>query len=196
MKKILSVLLTFCIMNFSLLPAFADEENYKTSHVIDAQFKTELNVNKASKGQVVQFVSTEDYEVGDVKIPSGTIFSGKIKRIKKGRCGYRRAKVLIVVDEMIFPNGETHTVKAFTKKHVLKGPAMANIGKGIVTAPAALMVGVAGAVVIVVEAISIAGIVLIAPTACAFCGTMGKLTNGINCTKHEGDEVKLKIKSF
>ena len=195
-KKIFSVLLAFCILNFNFLPVFAGDEDYSTSHIINAKFKTDLNVNKSSVGQVVQFISTENYNVDGVNIPEGTIFRGEIKHMKKGRFGYRRAKVVIKINEMILPNGEIHRVKAFTKRHVLKGSAAANVGKGIISLPAALVVGTAGVVVIIAEAITIVGIIAIGPTSYVFGETMGKLTHGVNCKKAAGDEIKLKIKSL
>ena len=200
-KKIFSILLVFCIMNFSFLPALAENEEYNTdhistSHIINAKFKTDLNAKDASKGQIVQFVSTQDCMVDGVKIPEGTIFNGEIKNVKKGRFGYRRAKVRIVINEMILPSGETQNIKAYTKRHVLKGPAAANIGKGIITLPVAVVTGVVGVVVIFVEAVTIVGIIVIGPTTYLFGEAMGKLTHGINYKKHEGDAIQLKIKSL
>lgn len=196
-KKILSVLLAFFIINMTLMPVLADgEESYSTSNIINAEFKTDLNVNKASNGQVVQFVSTEDYMVDGFMIPKGTIFNGEIKHFKKGRFGYRRAKVVIKINEIVLPNGETHKINAYTKRHVLKGSAVGNIAKGIISLPFAVVTGAVGVVVIVVEAVSIAGILIIGPTAYVFGEAMGKLTHGINYKRHKGDEIKLKIKSL
>ena len=195
-KKFFSCLLVFCIVSFTFLPTLAEDEDYNTSRIIDAEYKTDFNINKASKGQVVQFVSTQDYQVDGVVIPKGTIFSGEIKHFKKGRWGYRRAKAFVKINKMILPDGKTYDIKAFTKKHVLKGSAVANIGKGVVSFPVALVVGVTGVVVIIVEAVSIVGILAIGPTSYAFGRAMGGLTHGINYKKHKGDEIKLKIKSI
>jgi hypothetical protein len=183
------------MMNFTYLPALAEGEDYNTSQVINAEFKTEFNANEASKGQVVQFVSTEDYKIDDVVIPAGTIFSGEVKHFKKGRWAYRRAKAVIKINKMILPDGKEYKIKASTKRHVLKGSAMGNIGKGIVSFPVAIIVGVTGAVVIVLESVSIVGLIVVGPTSYAFGRTMGQLTHGINYKKHVGDDIKLKIKS-
>jgi len=195
-KKIFASLLVIFIMNFIYLPVLAKDNDYKTNNIIDAQYKTEFNINKASKGEVVQFVSTQNYQIDGVVIPKGTIFNGEIKHFKKGRWGYRRAKAIVKINNMILPNGETYNIKAFTKKHVLKGSAMANVGKGIISFPVALVVGAAGVVVIIVEAVSIAGIIAIGPTTYAFGRIMGGLTHGVNYKKHEGDEIQLKIKTI
>ena len=196
MKKLLSVILTSCILNFMFLPAYANEEGHSGNHIVKADFATDLNVNKASKGQIVQFKSTEECSINGFDIPAGTIFSGKIKAFKKGRWAYRRAKVHIVIDEMILPTGETYNVKGTTKRHVLKGSAVGNVAKGIISLPVAVIVGAAGACVIIVETISIAGLIIVGPTSYLFGETMGKLTHGINCKKHEGDSIKLRIKSI
>ena len=57
------------------------------------------------------------------------------------------------------------------------------------------MAGAAGTCVIIVETISIAGIVLVGPTCYIVGELMGKLTHGINYQKQEGDSMKLKIES-
>ena len=194
-KKILSAILLFCIINVSLMPVMAKEDE-STDTTIDAVFITELNVNKASKGQVVQFRTDKSYNINGFTIPKGTIFSGKIKRYKKGRWGYRRAKAIIVIDKMTLPNEKTFRIKARTKKHVLKGSAAKNTLKGVVTFPVAIAVGTVGVCVILVEAVSIVGILAIGPTSYLFGETMGKLTHGINYKKQQGDEIKLKINSI
>lgn len=197
-KKIFTCFLLFCIVNFMYLPASAEEadKDYNKSHIIEAIYKTEFNANKASKGQIIQFESTEDCKIGDTVIPSGTIFNGEVKHFKKGRWGYRRAKAVIIINKMILPDGQTYKIKASTKRHVLKGSAIANVGKGVVSFPVAIVVGTTGAVVMIVEAVSIVGLLLIGPTSYAIGRAMGKLTHGINYKKHEGDEIKLKIKSI
>ena len=192
-KKFLAMVLVFCTFNFITLPVFAGDDSKNA--IIEADFKTDLNVNKASKGQVVQFVTTEDYTVDNYTIPKGTIFSGEVRSFKKGRWAYRRAKVTIAINKVILPNGQTQRIKARTKKHVLKSPGIANATKGIITAPIAIAVGAVGVVVIFVEAVSIVGIIAIGPTTYGFGRAMGGLTHGINYKKHEGDEIKLKILS-
>lgn len=194
-KKFFSVLLILCVINFGFLPSFAADEKYTSSNIINTEFKTELNLNKASNGQIVQFVSTQNYVTDGISIPQGTIFSGEIKRLKKSRFGYRRAKAVIEINKMTLPGGETVNVKAAAKRHVLKGSAVVNIGKGIITFPVAVVTGFVGGTVILLEAVSIVGIIAIGPTSYLFGETMGKLTHGINYKKHEGDKIKLKIKN-
>lgn len=214
-KKIFSVLILFCVINLTFLPAMsadiekqseADnaventalsvEDKTESGKTVEAIFKTDFNVNKASKGQVVQFVSTEDYTKNGITIPKGTIFSGEIRHLKKSRFAYRRAKAVIVIKQVILPNGQTRSIKAFTKKRALKGPAIANVGKGVATAPFVIVLGAVGVVVIFVEAITIVGIIAIVPTGYGFGRAMGSLSHGINCKKSEGDEIKLRIKSL
>jgi len=193
MKKILSIFLILCMLSFIHFPSFATEELSDGENTIKAEFKTELNVNKSSKGQVVQFVTTEDYYLNGFAIPQGTIFSGKIKNFKKGRWAYRRAKVRIVIDKMILPNGEEYKVQGSTKRHVLKGSAVGNVAKGVITLPIAIVTGVTGACVIIVETISIAGLLFVGPTSYLFGESMGKLTHGINYKAHEGKSIKLRV---
>ena len=195
-KRFFSILLMFFIINLVFMPAYAYNEGFDTNKVIKAEFKTDLNINKASKGQVVQFVSTQDYQIQGFTIPNGTLFEGEIKHYKKGRWAYRRAKAVIKINKMILPNGETYNIKASTKRHVLKSLAVANVAKGIISFPAAIAVGVTGAVVIIIEAISIAGIILIGPTTYGLGRTMGSLTHGLNYKKHKGDSIQLRIKNI
>ena len=196
MKNIILLLLVFGMLNLTFLPVFASENNVKSSKIINAVYNTELNLNKASKGQVVQFQTTQDYNIEGVKIPRGTIFSGKIKSYKKGRWAYRRAKAHIQIDKMVYPTGETYNISATTKKYVIKGSAAANIGKGVITAPVVAVVGVAGACVILVEAITIVGLVLVAPTGYIIARTMGTLSHGINYKRHSGDSVDLRLRNL
>ena len=178
------------------MPVFAKNENLEKDKIIDAQFKTDLNVNKASKGQIVQFVSSQEYKMNDITLPAGTVFSGEIKNFKKGRWGYRRAKAVIEINKIILPDGKTYNTQTYTQKHVLKGSPVANTAKGVITFPLAIAVGAAGTAVIVAEAISIVGILIIGPTTYGIGRAMGGLTHGINYKKQEGDEIKLKIKSI
>ena len=186
MKKIISVFLLICMINFVSLPALAKAEK------VDAEFVTELNVNKASKGEVVQFRTTKAYE----GIPEGTIFQGTVKSFKKGRWAYRRAKAHIVLEKMILPTGEIYDIKGGTAKSVLKGSALKNVAKGVITLPVVVVGGAVGVCCIVVEAVTIVGIILIPPTLYLMSRTAGTLSHGVNCVKHKGDFVKLKVKGL
>jgi len=191
-KQILSILLLFCFINYVSLPVFANDYSK-----LAAEFATELNVNKASKGEIVQFRTTEEYKDNNgVVIPAGTVFEGKVHDFKKGRWGYRRAKAHIVIDKMILPTGEIYDVSGKTDKSVLKGSAVANVSKGVITLPVALVVGAAGVCVVIVETVTIVGILLVGPTLFIVGETTGKLTHGVNCVKHQGNSVKLKIKKL
>ena len=192
-RKLLSIFIMLCMVCLMPNKTLADEDYSDSDRTIKAAFVTDLNVNKASKGQVVQFVTTEGYYINGMNIPEGTIFSGKIHKFKKGRWAYRRAKVKIVINEMILPNGQTYKIKGHTKRRVLKGSAIGNICKGIITLPPAIVVGTAGACVIIVETVSIAGLLVVGPTSYLVGETMGKLTHGINCKKSEGDKIKLRV---
>ena len=196
LKKIFAFLLCLSFINMTFLPVCAEQgEDIEKTQIINAEFKTELDVNKASKGQVVEFVSTEDYEYNDVMtIPRGTIFRGEVKKFKKGRWGFRRAKARIVINQIILPNGETYNVKASTKRGVLKGSAIGNIAKGVICGPCAIVVGTVGAVVMIVEAISIVGLIIVGPTSYLVGRTAGSMTHGVNCKKHQGDKIKLKLR--
>ena len=196
LKKIFSFFLIFLLINVTISPTFAieDEELTSSNHIIKAEFLTDLNVNEVSKKQVVQFASVEDYtDKTGFSIPKGTLFTGKVQQFKKSRWGYRRAKVRIVINEMRYPSGETYKIKAYTKRHVLKGSATGNIAKGVITAPFAIVVLVTGATVMLVESISIVGLIIVGPTGAVFGGIAGKLSKGVNCTKHSGDNIKLKL---
>ena len=195
-KRIIACLLVLCIVNFVNLPVFANDKDFNESRYINAEFKTEFNANKAEKGQVVQFISTQDYQKDGIMLPTGTIYSGEVKHLKKGRWGYRRAKAIIKINKVILPDGQTYEVNASTKRRVLKGSGIANVGKGIVSFPIAIVVGATGTVVIIVETVSIVGLLLVGPTSYVFGETMGKLTHGVNYKKHQGDEIKLKIKAI
>lgn len=190
MKKLLSLIGILFIFNLSFTPAYAAYA--KSKETVTASFVSDLNVNKSSKGQVVQFRINESYTDADGKIiPEGSIIAGEIKSFKKGRWAYRRAKVRIELNEIRLPDGTVYQIQGNTKRKVLKGSAVANVSKGIITFPAVLVVGVGGSLVMLFECISIAGIILLVPTGLIIGGLTGKLSNGINCKKHAGDVIKL-----
>jgi len=191
MKKIISLIFILIFLNLNISPAYAlSDRNRK--EFIEAAFVSDLDVNKSSKGQVVQFKTTESYTDSSGKvIPQGTIFAGEIRSIKHGRWAYRRAKVRIRLTEMRLPDGSVYQINGNTKRKVLKGSAIVNTGKGIITLPIVLVVGVGGTVVILLECVSIVGIVLLVPSGLIFSGICGKLSNGINCKKEAGDTIKL-----
>lgn len=190
MKKLLSLLGILFIFNLSFTPAYAAYA--KSKETVTASFVSDLNVNKSSKGQVVQFRINESYTDADGKIiPEGSIIAGEIKSFKKGRWAYRRAKVRIELNEIRLPDGTVYQIQGNTKRKVLKGSAIINIGKGIITFPAVLVVGVGGSLVMLFECISIAGIILLVPTGLIIGGLTGKLSNGINCKKQAGDKINL-----
>ena len=186
MKKILSLLFTMFVLNMSVMPAFAVSGNNQ-KEVIETFFVSSLDVNNSDKGHIIQFRTTENYN----DIPKGTIFVGHIKSIKHGRWAYRRAKVRIELTEMRLPDGTTYPINGSTKRKVLKGSAIGNVCKGVVSFPAVLVVGLGGSVVMLLECISIVGIVLLVPTGMVVGGLCGKLSNGINCKKDAGDVIKL-----
>lgn len=195
-KKIFSLFLILLLLNITLCPVFSAEDIEKVyeNGVVNTEFVTDLNVNEASKKQIVQFISTEDYtDKTGFFIPKGTIFTGRIQKFKKSRWAYRRAKVRIIINEMRYPNGESYKIKAYTKRHVLKGSAAGNIAKGIITAPIAVVVLATGAVVMIVESVTVVGLLLVVPTGTLIGGITGKLTNGVNCKKYSGDSIKLKL---
>ena len=191
MKKFLALFGILFVLNMSFTPAYAVSAS-KHKETVKGSFVSNLDVNKSSKGQVVQFRITEDFtdESGKV-IPKDTIISGDIKSMKKGRWAYRRAKARIELNEMRLPDGSIIKINGHTKRKVLKGSAIVNIGKGVVTFPAVLLIGVGGSVVMLLECISIVGIILLIPTGAIVSGLTGNLSNGINCKKQAGDEIKL-----
>ena len=186
-KKILTLFLVLLIFNFLTVPTMAQ-------NVVDSSFVSDFNINKSSKGQVVQFRSNEQIMLPDGKIiPTGTIFEGKIKSMKKGRCFFKRAKARIVIDKMYLSDGTNQEIKGHTKRHVLKGSAFKNVIKGVTMTPFVIITGVGGAVVMVLEAVTIVGIVAIPPTALGVAGIMGKMSNGVNYKKQAGDNIELVI---
>jgi len=195
MKKIISLLFIVFTLNAYSVPVSAFSEN-GGKEVIEAAFVSDLNVNKSSAGQVVQFRTVENYtdSLGN-EIPKGTIFAGEIKSFKKGRWAYRRAKVRIRLTEMRFPDGSVYSIKGNTKRKVLKGSALVNTTKGIVTLPLVLVIGAGGACVMLLECVSIFGIILLVPTGVIVAGLCGKFSNGINCKKSAGDVLKLEYYS-
>jgi len=189
-KKIFVFIFALFIFNMTTVEILASE--FET---LNATFVSDLNVNKSSKDEIVQFRTTENFKFSTGEIaPRGTIIKGRIQSRKKGRFAFRRAKVRIVLDEMTLPNGTVYKIEGNTKRPVLKGSAVKNTIKGIVMTPVALVVGVAGVCVIALETVTIVGILAVPPTAFGFAVAEGKITKGVNCKKYRGEAIELKLK--
>ena len=193
LKKIFSFAMIVFIMNIICIPAFASTDEHRP-FIIDTYLVSELNLNNSKKHQIVQFKSEKSIETPQgIVIPQGTLFNGEISALKHSRFAFRRAKARIKINEMIMPDGQKYIVKGRTKRKVLKGSAAGNIVKGVICAPAALVTGAAGIVILAVETVTIIGLVFAAPTAALIGGAMGKLTNGVNCKKRIGDDIDIQI---
>ena len=191
-KKFLSLVLSVVILNIYCVPAFsADMKTLK----MKAEYMTNLNVNKANDGDSVHFMTRKDYtdETG-FTIPNGTVFKGYVKSHTESKAFYRRGKAKVVIDEMVLPDGRTYKVKV--KAKVVKGPFIANMGKLLGTLPPAIVTSAVGGVVMVVEAVTIVGLIFVAPTGQGFVKGVGRMTKGINCKKHSGSKVTLKLRNM
>lgn len=191
LKKCFSIMLSMFIVCLSVVPAIAN-----TFNEIDTKIVSDLNINKSSKGQIVQFISIKDITTQNgFIIPKGTLFNGKIISMKKSRFAYRRAKARIEINEMVLSDGRKFGIKGQTKRHVLKGSAMGNVAKGVIGVPAVICTAAVGGAVIIVEACTIIGLVLVPATAAITGGAIGKLTNGVNFKKDAESLIKLQIKA-
>ena len=197
-KKILSVifLISMISMPVSAYPEIPHGAEYPL--IIKSEYNTKVDANKDSANKVVQFVTSETYTENrsGFVIPKGTIFNGKIRAVEKSKWGLRRASMIIDINEMRFPNGDIYTVSANTKQLKLKGSLLANTVKGLVGTPFALISGVAGSALMIVEIASIIGIVSVEPTAKATGALVDKFTKGVNYKKNAGNSVKLRINSI
>lgn len=192
LKKFFSLVLVVLILNIYCVPVFsADMKTLK----MKAEYMTNLNVNKANDGDSVLFMTRKDYtdETG-FTIPNGTIFKGHVKSHKESHPFYCRGKAKVVIDEMTLPDGRTYKVKVTAK--TVKGPLIANIGKVVGTLPPAIITSAVGGVVMVVEAVTIVGLIFVVPTANGFRKGVGRMTKGINCKKHTGSKITLKLKDM
>ena len=195
-KKLFSFIVTVFILNISFLPVFAVDKNITDKKfVIKTQLTSDLDVNKSSENDVVQFITNKSIRdsIG-ITIPNGTIFNGRITEKEESRLWYKRAKAKIIIEEMILPDGEIYSVDGSTQGKFLKGSAVVNAAKGVAGVPAAIVTGAAGGVVLAAEYISIIGILITGQTQALLGNTIDKLIRGINCKKHTEDTVNLKIK--
>ena len=197
-KKILSVifLISMISMPVSAYPEIPHGAEYPL--ILKSEYNTKVDANKDSANQAVQFVTSKTYTENrsGFVIPKGTIFNGKIRSVEKSKWGLRRASMVIDINEMRFPNGDIYTVCANTKQLKVKGPLLVNTIKGVIGTPFALVSGVAGSALMIVEIASIIGIASVEPTAKATGALIDKFTKGINYKKNEGSSVKLRINSI
>lgn len=198
LKKILSIVIT---MTMFYMPVYAYGDiphGAEYPLIVKSEFNTNVNANKDSANQAVQFVSSRAYtdQRSGFTIPKGTIFNGKIRAVEKSKWGLRRASEIIDIDEMRFPNGDIYTVSANTKRLKLKGSLLANTIKGIIGTPLAIVSGVVGGTLMVIETVSIIGIASVEPTAKASGKMIDAFTKGVNYKKNAGNSVKLRINNI
>ena len=193
-KRYIAGLLVMVLLSASLPVMASDTSNVGINRVIDAAYVEHISLNKSANDEKVDFVTLEEYKDGSgFVIPKGTVFTGRIHGLKKSRWAFRRAKAGIKITEMRTPDGRTYQVTGATKRNKLKGSAVGNVAKGLVTCPVALVVGVGGSVAMLFEAVTIIGIPFLVPTGVIFGGIMGKLTNGVDYKRDKGAEIPLKI---
>jgi len=198
LKKILSVI--FLISFITMPMAYAGEIPHGAEYplIIKSEYNTRVNANKDSANQAVQFTTSKTYTEhrSGFVIPKGTIFNGKIRSVEKSKWGYRRANMIIDINEMRFPNGDIYTVSANTKQLKLKGSLIANTLKGIIGTPFALVSGAVGSCLMIIETASIIGIISVEPTAKATGALIDKFTKGVNYKKKEGSSVLLRVNNI
>lgn len=196
LKKSISLMLTAFMLNISLLPVFAANNNLlEKEFVVKTQILSDLDVNNSNENDTIQFIT--DKSIRDaigISIPKNTTFTGKITEMKPSRLFYKRAKAKIEIEEMMLPDGEIYAVKGGTQNKFLKGSAFVNTAKGVAGVPLAIVTGSIGGVVLAAEYLSIIGILFTGQTQEFLGSTIDKLIRGINCKKQTADNINLKIK--
>ena len=198
LKKILLVIF---IISMMCMPVYAYGDiphGAEYPLIVKSEFNTGVNANNDSANKSVQFVSSKQFtdQRSGFTIPKGTIFNGKIRTVEQSKWGLRRASEIIDINEMRFPNGDIYTVSANTKRLKLKGSLLANTVKGIIGVPFAIVTGVAGGTLMVVETVSIIGIASVEPTAKASGKMIDAFTKGVNYKKNPGNSIKLRINNI
>ncbi|MCQ2958122.1 MAG: hypothetical protein MJ180_04375 [Candidatus Gastranaerophilales bacterium] len=176
MKKILSVLFILLLMFAQTTPVMANNNSNNTY----VNFTQKFNVNKSTLGDSVALKLKNPVYVLGQEIPAGTIFYGKIDKIRHSRGGFISANATISFNEMVLPSGETIPVKGSVSDIKIKSSGLANFGKGVITTPFTFLELTVGGIWIVLEAVSILGIIFIPATIGTIAHGVSVTTKGVN----------------
>ncbi len=186
---------------FNQVNITSDEAVILQHNLLKIAFNSNFNSKVAVEGERIDFSLKEGLSTveGTRLLPEGTIICGVIQKIEKPKVFNRNAKVHIVFDRVIFPDGAVYEFCALPnyKGKVLKRSSWAAVGKAAAWTVGLFGVG-AGAGAAIGSAASAAG------TGCLVFGMpigggvgllLGVITPGLHYKKKAGKTIIIELQN-
>ena len=154
--------------NYDVLSAEIEDEKVfltpKTSYVLELE--SDIDVNETTEKDEIFFRLVSKVEVSNgMVLPEHTRFAGKFVKIKKSQPMFKRARAYILIDKIIFPNGETYNLRMEPKNGSdLKSSQFLNALRVIPASIGIITFSVISVAVVAIESVSIVGLVVVPRT--------------------------------
>ncbi len=183
--------------NFDMFMATVEEEKVylspKTKYVLELE--SDLDINETNPNDEIFFSLVSKVEASNgVVLPEHTRFSGKFVKIKKSQPVFKRARAYIIIDKIIFPNGQTYVVRMEPKKGSdLKSSQFLNALRVIPASIGLVTFSVLSVVVVTAESLSIVGLVVVPRTCRGFGILISSMAKGLNYKLKAGSTISFKL---
>lgn len=214
MKRFISFILVLLINFFMLEPVLAEENKYKEqdspvfSTAIEEEtvflnpkskyvleLESDLDINETNINDEIYFTLDSKVQMSNgMFLPEHTRFAGKFKKIKKSEPMFKRARAYIIIDKMIFPNEKTYTVRMEPKNGSdMKSSQFLNILRAIPAGIGTVTFSVISVAVVVIESVSIVGLVVVPITCKGFGLLISSMAKGLNYKLKAGNKIIFKL---
>ena len=214
MKKIISFILILLINFLTTEPLFAETNEYKEqdSPVLSTsieketvfldpkstyvlELESDIDINETNINDEVYFRLVSKVKASNgMFLPEHTRFAGKFKKVKKSEPVFKRARAYIIIDKIIFPNEKVYTVRMEPKKGSdLKSSQILNTLRAIPASIGIITFSVISVSVVVIESISIVGLVMVPKTSKGFGLLISSMAKGLNYKLKAGNKIIFKL---
>ena len=214
MKKFLSFILILLVNFMMVEPIFAESNEYqeqdsqvfstaieeetvylspKSTYVLELE--SDMDINETDKNDEIHFRLVSKVQASNgMFLPEHTRFVGKFKKIKKSEPMFKRARAYILIDKLIFPNGKIYTVRMEPKKGSdLKSPQFLNTLRAFPASIGIITFSVISVAVVVIESVSIVGLVVVPRTCRGFGLLISSMAKGLNYKLKAGNKIMFKL---
>ena len=180
----------------TLMATVEDEKIYlspKTKYVLELE--SDLDINETNPNEEIFFNLVSKVEASNgVALPEHTRFAGKFVKIKKSQPVFKRARAYIIIDKIIFPNGQTYTVRMEPKNGSdLKSSQFLNALRVIPASIGLVTFSIASVAVVAVESVSIVCLVVVPRTCRGFGLLISSMAKGLNYKLKAGSTISFKL---
>ena len=179
-----------------LMGTVEDEKIYlspKSKYVLELE--SDLDINETNPNDEIFFSLVSKVEASNgVILPEHTRFSGKFVKIKKSQPVFKRARAYIIIDKIIFPNGQTYTVRMEPKKGSdLKSSQFLNALRVVPASIGILTFSVISVAAVALESVTVVGLVVVPRTCKGFGLLISSMAKGLNYKLKAGSTIIFKL---